>query len=69
MLSRREFIDYKTSMTTDEYPLRVLLFYWDLGFSHTLHVLKETEVRYLGNNRPHQSAKSGGSFFFVYEEY
>jgi len=26
-------------MITDEDPLRGLLFYWDLGFSHTLHVL------------------------------
>ena len=31
----RQFIDYKTSMITDEDPLRGLLFYWDLGFSHT----------------------------------
>ena len=37
-----EFIDYKTSMVTDEDPLRGLFFYHDLGFSHTLHVLKET---------------------------
>ena len=29
-------MDYKTSMITDEDPLRGLLFYWDLGFSHTL---------------------------------
>ena len=28
-------------MITDEDPLRGLLFYYDLGFSHTLHVLKE----------------------------
>ena len=28
-----EFIDYKTSMITDEDPLRGLLFYQDLGFS------------------------------------
>ena len=34
-----EFIDYKTSMITDEDPLRGLLFWWDLGFSHTRHVL------------------------------
>ena len=37
----REFIDYKTSMITDQDPLQGLLFYKDLGFSHTLHVLKE----------------------------
>ena len=36
----REFIDYKTSMITNEDPLRGLLFYQDLGFCHTLHVLK-----------------------------
>ena len=29
----REFIDYKTSMTTYYRPLQGLLFYWDLGFS------------------------------------
>ena len=39
-LIHREFIDYKTSMIRDEDPLRGLLFYKDLGFSHTLHVLK-----------------------------
>jgi hypothetical protein len=39
--ARGEFIDYKTSLITDEDPLRRLLFYWDLGFSHTLHILKE----------------------------
>ena len=39
-------MDYKTSMITDENPLRGLLFYYDLGFSHALHVLKkkDTEV-------------------------
>ena len=37
----REFLDYKTSMITDEDPLRGLLFSWDLGFSHKLHVLKK----------------------------
>ena len=31
----KEVIDYKTSMITDEDPLRGLLFYQDLGFSHT----------------------------------
>jgi len=41
----REFIDYKTSMITDEDPLPGLLFYQDLGFSHTLHVLKERRRR------------------------
>ena len=35
------FIDYKTSMITDEDPLRGLLFHLVLGFSHTLHVLEE----------------------------
>jgi len=35
----RELFDYKTSMITDEDPLRGLLFYQDLGFSRTLHVL------------------------------
>ena len=34
-------IDYKTSMTTDEDPLRVMLFYMDLGFSYTLHIHTE----------------------------
>ena len=29
----REFIDYTTSMITDEDPLRGLLFYQDLGFN------------------------------------
>jgi len=37
---RRELIDHKTSMITDEDPLRGLLFYYDLGFSHTAHVLQ-----------------------------
>ena len=32
----REFIDSKTSIITDEDPLRGWLFYKDLGFSHTL---------------------------------
>ena len=43
-LSWREFLDHKTSMITDEDPLRDLLFYSDLGFSQTepfLHVLTE----------------------------
>jgi len=35
--TEREFIEYKTSMITDEDPLRGLLIYQDLGFSHTLH--------------------------------
>jgi len=35
--------DYKTSMITDEDPLRGLLFYRDLGFSHTLHVRRWQE--------------------------
>ena len=42
----RKFIDYTTSMITDEDPLRGLVFYWDLGFSHTLHVLKERRRRF-----------------------
>ena len=33
-------IDYTTRMITDEDPPRGLLFYKDLDFSHTLHVLK-----------------------------
>ena len=37
----REFIDYTTSMITDEDLLQGLLIYQDLVFSHTLHVLKE----------------------------
>ena len=32
-------------MTTDEDPLRGLLFNWDPGFSRTLHVLKERRRR------------------------
>jgi hypothetical protein len=35
-LTCREFIDYKTSMVTDEDPLRGLLFNYDLSFSCTL---------------------------------
>ena len=34
-------VDYKTSMITDQNPLRGWLFYWDLDFSLTLNVLKE----------------------------
>ena len=41
---RGEFIDYKTSMITGADPLRGL-FYYDLGFSHTLHVLQERRRR------------------------
>jgi len=41
----REFLDDQTSMITAEDPLRDslrgLLFYSDLDFSHTLHVLAE----------------------------
>ena len=37
---QRQFIDYKTSMITGEDPLRGLLFYQALGFSHTLRALK-----------------------------
>ena len=36
----RESVDYKTSMISGEDPLRELLFYKDLGFSHTLYILK-----------------------------
>ena len=43
--SNIRFIDYKTSMTTDEDPLRGLLFCKDLGFSLTLHVLEERRRR------------------------
>jgi len=42
---KREFIDYKTSMITDEDPLRGLLFYSDLGLSHPLHGLKERTLQ------------------------
>jgi hypothetical protein len=45
LLIRRDFIDHKTSMITDEDPVRGLLFYWDLGFSLTLHVLTERRGR------------------------
>ena len=34
----RELIDHKASMITDEDPLRGLLFYEDLGFSHTAYL-------------------------------
>ena len=40
----REFIYYKASMIIDEDPLWGLLFYYDLGFSHTLHVLAERRL-------------------------
>ena len=39
-------------MITDEDPLRGLLFYWNLGFSHTLHVLKERIPSLLKESRP-----------------
>ena len=42
----RECIDYKNSMNIDEDPLRGMLSYLDLGFSHTLHVLDEKRRRY-----------------------
>ena len=32
-------------MITYSDPLRGLMFYWDLGFSHTLHILKERRRR------------------------
>jgi len=35
---KEEIIDYETSMITDKDPLRGLLFFQDLGVSHTLHV-------------------------------
>ena len=41
----RDLVDCKTSMITDEDPPRGLLFYSDLGFSHTLHVLTERRRR------------------------
>jgi len=44
----REFIDYKTSMITDEDPLRGLFFYQDLGFSHYTFLKKGDE----GANTP-----------------
>ena len=50
-------MNYKTSMITDEEPLQELLFYKDLGFSHTLHVLKERR----------QWASQNGPFSFVVE--
>jgi hypothetical protein len=31
-------------MITDEDPMRGFLFYWDLGFSRTLHVLEEGQL-------------------------
>ena len=34
-------IDYKTSTIKDEDPLRELLFYQDLDFSHTLRILPD----------------------------
>ena len=34
-------MDYETSMITDEDPKRELLFYWNLVFSLTLHILQE----------------------------
>ena len=39
--ARRELIDHTTSMITDGDPLRGLLFYSHLGFSHTLHFSKK----------------------------
>ena len=41
----REFIECKTSMIADEAPLRVLLFYQDFGFSHTLNEVKQRRRR------------------------
>ena len=43
-------------MITDEDPLRGLLFCWDLGFSHALHVLKERRRR-----REHPHLREKGS--------
>jgi len=37
----RESIDHKTSMIKYKVPLRGLLFYQDLGFSHALPFLKK----------------------------
>jgi hypothetical protein len=42
-LEGRELIDYTTSMIIDEDPPRGLLFYKNLGFSQTLHVLTTLE--------------------------
>jgi len=55
----RELIDYKTSMIIDEDPLRGLLFYSDLGFSLTLHVLKERRRRC---EHPHLREKGSWGF-------
>ena len=54
-----EFIDHKASMITDDDPLRGLLFYQDLGFSLTLHVLQERRRRC---EHPHLRRK-GKSYF------
>ena len=43
--SWREFVEYKTSMITDEDPLRGLLFCQDLGFFNTVHVPKKRRRR------------------------
>jgi len=51
-------------MITDEDPLRGLLFYEDLGFSHTLHVLKERRRRceHLAGQSPHRDVCSVSTF-------
>jgi hypothetical protein len=49
-----DFFYNKTSMVTDEGPLRRLLFYKDLGFSHTLHVLEERTRMF---EHPHRQGK------------
>ena len=46
-LDEREFTDYKTSMITDDDPLRGLLCFWDLGFTHTLELEAQAQVRRL----------------------
>ena len=60
-----QFIDYKTSMVTDEDPLRGFFFYWDLAFFHTLHVLEERRRRSkkkpLAGERAAPSVLSGNS--------
>jgi len=47
--NERDFIDYKTSMITDEDLLRGLLFYLDLGILHTRHLLNEMYERGASN--------------------
>jgi len=46
----REFIDYITSMIADNKKMRELLFYYDLGLFHTIHVLEERRASSGGTN-------------------